>query len=41
MDDNLECPRCGSNDITEDPDTDLPGDNSDYACNECLYLWDD
>lgn len=35
------CPRCGSDDIVRDPESDVPGDDSDFGCNDCLYLWDE
>ncbi|WP_135666841.1 hypothetical protein [Halorhabdus rudnickae] len=39
MSDAPTCPRCGSDDTVCNPDTDVPGANPDFGCDECLYLW--
>lgn len=37
----LRCPRCDSRDTVAYPDSDVPDDDSDYGCNDCLLLWDE
>lgn len=36
-----ECPRCGSENVSSDVRTDIPGDRRhNHGCDDCLFVWD-